>query len=355
MILKIEIPDSVLLHKDDEIIIKFTEQHLASCSILPSVSAHVCENVVTRNSVCSTENIRLSDFVANLVEELKVHGHLRLTETYTCATRKFLIFCHRKNILLKDIDSELIEKYEAFLKQNGLTLNTISFYMRIMRAIYNKAVEKGGMIDKKPFLKVFTKIPQTPKRAVPLYILQKLFRAEIKSSSESLARDLFLFSFYTRGMSFIDIAFLKKTDLKGSHLIYKRNKTGQEMKIAWCKEMQDIVDKHGSLDGQHLLGILDYNSPKSLRSQYHYKQCLVNEALKRLAKHLKLEVNLTMYVARHSWATIAKEQNIPLNVISDGMGHHSEKTTQIYLKSIDADIIDQSNAQLIAAVTQEQR
>ena len=355
MILKIEIPNHVLLHKDDEIVIKFTERHLVSCSIHPNGATRIHEDDVTQDSACSTKDVRLFDFVAELVAELKQQRHLRLTETYECATRKFLLFCHREDILLNDIDGQLLCKYEAYLKQNGLTLNTISFYMRILRAIYNKAVGKGLLIDKKPFAKVFTKIPQTSKRAIPLKILQKLFRAEIKNSSESFARDLFLFSFYMRGMSFIDIAFLKKSDIKGSHLIYKRNKTGQELKIAWRKEMQDIVNKHSSLDGLHLLGILDANSTKSLRSQYHYKQCLVNEALKRLAKHLKIEAHLTMYVARHSWATLAKELNIPLNVISDGMGHHSEKTTQIYLKSIDADIIDQSNAQLIAAVTQENR
>lgn len=115
--------------------------------------------------------------------------------------------------------------------------------------------------------------------------------------------------------------------------------------------MQDIVDKYPSLDGVHLLGLLDGKTDKSLRFQCHYKQCHINEALKRLAERLELGVHLTMYVARHSWATIAKERNVPISVISDGMGHNSEKTTQIYLKSVDADVIDRSNDILIDAVS----
>lgn len=135
-------------------------------------------------------------------------------------------------------------------------------------------------------------------------------------------------------MSFIDIVFLQKTDIVGTYLIYKRKKTGQELKIAWRKEMQELVDRYSSIDNLHLLGILDSNSPTSLRKQYHYKQCLINLALKRIANRLNLGVNLTMYVARHSWATIAKQKNVPLSVISDGMGHHSEKPLEYTCKAL---------------------
>ena len=238
----------------------------------------------------------------------------------------------------------------SVISSTGLTLNSISFYMRILRAIYNKAVKDGLDQDKHPFCNVFTKTTKTAKRAVSMDTIQKLASAEIKNKTEQLARDLFLFSFYTRGMAFVDIAFLRKADIHNGYLIYKRKKTGQELKVAWRKQMQDIVDRHPSKDGEHLLGVLDSKSVKTLRFQYHYKQCHINEALKRLANRLGLGVHLTMYVARHSWATIAKERNVPISVISDGMGHNSEKTTQIYLKSVDADVIDRSNDLLIEAV-----
>lgn len=349
MVLKIELPNHVLLSKNDEIVIKFTDLQNASCTLHPLQSVESVECSADSVELTSSQ-MRLSHFVETLKGQLKQHGRVRLTETYTSALRSFSKFRKGEDILLDDINSKVVDDYESHLKQSGLTLNTISFYMRIMRAIYNKAVKEGLVRDKKPFVNAFTKMTKTAKRAVSIHVLQKLARAEIKNKTEALARDLFLFSFYTRGMSFVDIVFLKKTDIIDKYLIYKRKKTGQELKVAWCKEMQELVNKHQSVDGIHLFGVLDQLSDKSLREQYHYKQCLVNEALKRLSNRLKLGVHLTMYVARHSWATIARQRNVPLSVISDSMGHNSEKTTQIYLKSVDADIIDRSNARLIAAV-----
>ena len=151
-------------------------------------------------------------------------------------------------------------------------------------------------------------------------------------------------------MSFVDIANLRRCDIRNGHLIYKRSKTGQELQVAWRPEMQTIVDRHPSLDGDHLLGVLNNDATLKLRRQYQQQQSKVNYHLKRLSMHLGLSKPLTMYVARHSWATIARGMDIPVSVISDSLGHHSEKTTQIYLKSIDADVIDRANEKLIAAV-----
>lgn len=132
---------------------------------------------------------------------------------------------------------------------------------------------------------------------------------------------------------------------------YESNLKHQELKIAWRQIMQDIVDRYPSLDGKHLLGILDNHAEKSLQQQRHYQQCLINKTLKKLSKLIDIDITLTMYVARHSWATNAKEKNVPVSVISDSMGHNSEKTTQIYLRSINADQIDQTNDILIKAIT----
>lgn len=338
MVLKIELPDNILLSKDDEIVIKFKNSQEAS---------HHCA------SHLHSTGTSLSAFVETLTSQFLTQDKIRLAETYSCTIRSFGAFRNHQEILLDEIDQEIIEEYESYLKRKGLTLNSISFYMRILRAIYNKAVDMKLVVDKSPFSHVYTKMTKTTKRAISLQAIRQIAQAEVKNQTEALARDLFLFSFYTRGMSFVDMAYLKKSDINNMYLIYKRKKTGQELKIAWRKAMQDLVDKHGSKDGIHLLGILDENAKVSLRSQYHYKQCHINTALKRLSKRLSLGVNLTMYVARHSWATIARQKNIPMGVISDGMGHNSEKTTRIYLKSIDAEIIDRSNDLLIAAVTKK--
>lgn len=352
MVLKIEIPENIILSKNDELVIRFTNTQNATCTV------HTHSNdlsIVPKSTATESHNTSLLSFVDQLRTQFLQQNKLRLAETYQSALNSFCLYINKVEILMEDIDSKMIEGYESYLKQKKLTLNTISFYMRILRAIYNRAVKSGTIADKKPFDHVFTTMTKTAKRAIPIQTIQKIAQAHITNKNEALARDLFLFSFYTRGMSFVDIAYLKKTDLNNTYLIYKRKKTGQELKIAWRKEMQELVDRNSSKDGVHLLGILDENSEKSLRFQYHYTQCIINTALKRLGKQLNLETNLTMYVARHSWATIARQKNIPLSVICDGMGHNSEKTTQIYLQSVDAEAIDRCNDKLIAAITKSDK
>lgn len=350
MVLKIEIPNDIVLNMGDEIVIKFTDKRY-SCSVVNTKNDADASEKEILTEPATTESCSLVKFAEKVVVQLGERKEHRLTETYSCAMRSFMRFRKGKDIKLTDITRKVIDDYECYLKQEGLTLNSISFYMRILRAIFNRAVREGLVQDCRPFSNVFTKMTKTAKRAVPIEVIQKLATAQIKNKTEQLARDLFLFSFYTRGMSFVDIAFLKKSDIHNGYLIYKRKKTGQELKVAWRPQMQAIVDKHPSYDGEHLLGVLDMQLPKNLRDQYHYKQCHINEALKRLSNRLELGIHLTMYVARHSWATIAKEQNVPISVISDSMGHNSEKTTRIYLKSVDADVIDRSNDLLIEAVS----
>jgi integrase len=147
-------------------------------------------------------------------------------------------------------------------------------------------------------------------------------------------------------MSFVDMAYLKKENLKNGILTYRRKKTGQELKIKWKECMQDIVDRNPSFDGVHLLPIIDSDAGDE-RNQYKNKQYMLDKALKSLSQKAKLDHNLTMYVARHSWASIAKSMNIPTSIICDGMGHNSEKTTMIYLKSIDAEKIDEANDMIL--------
>lgn len=372
MVLKIEIPANISLNEGDEIVIKFTGEKTqtsilhndARAVVKKSIEPHPdsCRDLSssTGESGTSKETLKsyatlFTDFVNSLVDKFRQQKKYRLMETYTSTMHSFLKYSKNKEITLEVIDSKMICDYECFLRQSGVTLNTVSFYMRILRSIYNKAVYEKLIVDKKPFEQAFTKCTKTVKRAISVKMIRKIANAEILNKTEEFARDLFLFSYYTRGMSFVDISFLKKSDISNAYLIYKRKKTGQELKIAWRKEMQELVDKHDSLDGVHLLGILDIRKSESLRKQYHYKQCLINDALKRLAKHLGLNVNLTMYVARHSWATIAREKNVPISVISDSMGHNSEKTTRIYLKSVDASIIDRYNAKLIGDITKPKK
>ena len=342
MIFKIELPEDLMTEG------VMHEEYTIKLAKVPEYT-YVAPAEDVSNSV-NKESVTLVSFVEMLVGQLRANNKARVQETYTAALNRFLVFRGGHDIALTDIDSVIMEAFESRLRQDGLTLNTISFYMRVLRAIYNKAVRRLAINNRRPFDNVYTGYPRTVKRAVGIDIISVVFNCVVDTAEESLARDLFLFSFYTRGMSFVDIVNLRKSDIRNGQLVYIRQKTGQELRVAWRDNMQAIVNRHPSLDGEHLLGVLNSKLKLSLRHQYLQQQNKVNYYLRRLSLKLSLPKPLTMYVARHSWATIARSMHIPVSVISDSLGHHSEKTTQIYLKSIDEDVIDRTNDMLIAAV-----
>lgn len=163
------------------------------------------------------------------------------------------------------------------------------------------------------------------------------------------ARDMFLFSFYTRGMSFIDMAYLKKKDLNRGILSYRRKKTGQRLNIKWEKVMQGIINKYNIPESPYLLPVIrDLESDD--RRQYKSVAHSINKNLKIIGERLGVSIPLTMYVARHAWASIAWSKNISLSVISEAMGHDSENTTRIYLASLDSTTIDKANHLILNSI-----
>lgn len=289
----------------------------------------------------------LFNFMENVITQLKQIGKLRTAETYTTTLRSFMRFRNDTDVLLDDITPELIEMYEAYLQNNGVVRNTSSFYMRILRAVYNRAVEKEFVKQRNPFKNVYTGVDKTAKRALPLSTIRRIKNLDLTRLPKlEFARDMFLFSFYTRGMSFIDMAFLKKTDLQNGYLKYRRRKTKQQLFIRWEKCMQEILDKHNAPESPYLLPIIKV-AEQNERKQYGNALREVNNKLKEIAKTICLPIPLSTYVARHSWASIARSKNIPISVISEGMGHDSEMTTQIYLSSLDSSAIDHANSLIL--------
>lgn len=289
----------------------------------------------------------LFNFMGNVITQLKKIGKLRTAETYTATLRSFMRFRNDTDVLLDDITPELIEMYEAYLQNNGVVRNTSSFYMRILRAVYNRAVEKEFVKQRNPFKNVYTGVDKTAKRALPLSTIRRIKNLDLTRLPKlEFARDMFLFSFYTRGMSFIDMAFLKKTDLQNGYLRYRRRKTKQQLFIRWEKCMQEILDKHNAPESPYLLPIIKV-AKQNERKQYGNALREVNNKLKEIAKTICLPIPLSTYVARHSWASIARSKNIPISVISEGMGHDSEMTTQIYLSSLDSSAIDHANSLIL--------
>lgn len=281
-------------------------------------------------------------FMKKVIARLKQLDKERTAENYTATLNSFMRFRGGNDVSLDEITSDLMSEYEAHLKGSGIAMNTISFYMRILRAVYNRAAEKGLTGQQNPFRYVYTGIDKTVKRAISMEEIKRIKELDLFARpSLEFARDIFLFSFYTRGMSFIDIAYLKKSDLKSGILSYRRRKTGSQLFIKWERCMQEIVNRYPANETEYLLPII--TAKIDGKRQYRNALRLVNNKLKEIATMAGLQVNLTMYVSRHSWASIAKSKNIPVSVISEGMGHNSEVITQIYLASLDNTIIDKAN------------
>lgn len=314
---------------------------------------HECyttDDIVTKFSRQANEQ-SLFTFMQEAIGQLKRLNRIRTSETYAATLSSFMKFREGQDILLYEVDSDTMMLYEAWLKGKGICPNTISFYMRILRAVYNRAVEKELVEQKHPFKHVYTGIDKTVKRAVPLKAIKRIKELDLTLKPHlDYARDLFLFSFYTRGMSFIDMAYLKKSDLKNGVLTYRRKKTNQQLTVKWEKCMAEIVAKYNDCSTtQYLLPIIT-NPLLDERKQYRNAIYRVNTALKEVARLVNLSIPLTMYCARHGWASVAKSKNIPLSVISEGMGHDSEETTRIYLASLDSDVIDQANSLILKSL-----
>lgn len=293
------------------------------------------------------EGHSLAEFTREIILQLTQSNHIRTSETYRTTLRCFERF--KQGVMLEEIDSNMMISFEAWMLNRGLTKNTTSFYMRILRAIHNRAIECGLIEYSKPFRHVYTGIDKTVKRAISINSIRELKSLDLTDNpSLALARDIFLFSFYTRGMSFVDIAYLRKRDLTGNLLKYRRRKTDQLLVIGWERCMQEIINRYDTTSSPYLLPIITRSGNE--RMQYLLAAHRINRNLKIIGKMINLSTSLTMYVARHSWASIARDKNIPLSIISESMGHESEMTTRIYLSTIDHHEIDRANRIILQSI-----
>ena len=290
------------------------------------------------------------NYMESAIVKLKQNGRITTAENYRSALNSFKKFRSDEDLMLDCLTSEIMEQYEAWQNKRGVCPNTISFYNRIFRAVYKRAVENEIITDRHPFNRVYTGVGKTVKRALPLKLIRKIRTLDLSLSPKlDYARDMFMLSFFFRGMSFVDMAYLKKSDLKDGEITYRRRKTSQRLTILWTKEMQAILDKYPDNETEYLLPII---TKKEVNQRYAYLNMSfkINRALKSVAEMMSLPINLTMYVARHSWASAARAKGVPLSVISEGMGHDSEATTQIYLASLDTSAVDKANDLIISSI-----
>lgn len=297
-----------------------------------------------------TDEYSLFNFMEGIIAKLKQNGKIRTSETYAAALRSFRKFRKDEDIMLDCINSEVMEAYEAWHRSRGVAPNTVSFYTRILRAVYNRAIEDGIIENRNPFRHVYTGIDKTVKRDLPLQTIKKIKALDLSlHPTLDYARDMFMLSFMLRGMSFVDMAYLRKTDLSNGYIIYRRRKTGQQLTIKWTKDMQLVLDKYPENASGYLLPIVR-NPGTNERYTYRNASYNINRSLKAVAKMAGVTIPLTLYVARHSWASAAKSKGIPLGIISEGMGHDSETTTQIYLTSLDTSAVDKANSLILSSI-----
>jgi integrase/recombinase XerD len=259
-----------------------------------------------------------------------------------------------KDIKFEDINYKFLTKFETTHYKNGNTVNGLSLYMRAIRAIYNKAI-KDGLIDKEgyPFDDYKIKTEPTVKRALDWDLLKKIITLELDATHECFyARNYFVASYMMYGMNFSDMAYLEKSAVTGGRINYRRRKTGKLYDIKITPALEKILSYYAALspNSPYVFPILKHDTPEQQDKEIQWARTRYNKKLKKLAELCGISQNLTTYVSRHSFATQAMLHEIPLNAISSMMGHSSLKTTEVYLKSLPSNILDDYNAKLVEGI-----
>lgn len=296
-------------------------------------------------------HILVLDYMRTQIEQLRATNRLGTAKNYDKTMCSFGEFLGDVRLPLSALTEQVITDYNSFLIQRGLVRNSVSFYMRVLRAIYNKAVRQKLIEQQHPFTEVYTGIDRTRKRAVSESIIVQLHRLELETGTPlALCRDIFIFSYCTRGMAFVDIAYLKKTNLQNGMICYARRKTGQLLSVRIEPSIQRIIDRYANSDSPYVFPILSSLDVNEAYEQYQVALNNHNRLLGRLSEMLGCGCKLTSYTSRHSWATAARNHNVPISVISQGMGHTSEQTTQIYLTMLENSVIDDANKGIISGL-----
>ena len=317
------------------------------------------------------DNRYVRTFFLAQIEELRCGGSQGTANNYHSTLVAFEKFSGTRRIHFDQVDENLLMDFERFLRQVPLQPNTITFYMSNFRAVYNKAQKRGYMSrSESPFDAVSMHIEKTRKLAVSAEVIRKVVSAKFPNSQKlTAARDMFLFSLYTRGMSFVDMAYLRQEDIRDGVIYYRRHKTKQTYMVKVIPEVQEILDRYREQCSPWVLPVMmDFDEERThyrplvfkgstpeeqrlfavkLYMRYKYNLSHYLRFFKEMSKRLELPVNLSFNVARHSWASLARNEGVPVSVISVGLGHTSEKTTQIYLDELDNKKVDEANETVI--------
>jgi len=303
------------------------------------------------------ESLTFYTYANEQIEELRRANRFGTARSYKGVISVLKDFCPGKELQFQDINYKFLAKFEATHASKGNTPNGLSVYFRAIRAIYNKAI-KSGIVEKElyPFADYKIKSIPTEKRALEWSLLTKIIDKKIKKDDECFnARNYFVASYMMYGMNFTDMAYLKITDIKDGRIQYRRRKTSKLYDIKLTTNLEKILSYY--IENNNGLGfifpILKREELALQDKDIQWARKCYNKRLKDLAGLCGIEQNLTSYVSRHSFATQAMLQQVPLNAISSMLGHSSLKTTEIYLKSLPTNILDDYNDKIMNGSTQE--
>lgn len=299
--------------------------------------------------------VSLVEFSLNYCQQLKEEGRLRTAEVYKRSILRMLKVLNRTDITFQDLNVSMLNKFQSELLKKGGSENGISVYMRAIRTLYYRGISEGVARNLNNPFKIYkiSKLDnRTIKRAITKDQMKQIATLELEPGSKvEFARDVFMFSYYCRGMNFRDIALLKKQNLQDGRLQYIRSKTGQHFSIKLLDPAVEILDRMKLVPntGNYLFPILTdfHNTPQRVINRLTKIIRQVNEGLKEIAVRLDINIPLTTYVARHTYATVLKRSGVSTSIISEGMGHATEAITQTYLASFGNDVIDEADKFLL--------
>jgi len=286
-----------------------------------------------------------------VIGELKKAHRIGTARSYEGVVNVVKTFTGGKDLSFAEITYSFLSKFETDHKSRGNGINGLAVYLRTIRAIFNKAI-KDGVAEKEqyPFADYKIKTEPTEKRALDGSLIKLIIEAKIPKDHVCFnARNYFVASFMMYGMNFTDMAYLLKSDIQNGRVLYRRKKTGKLYDIKITDALQKILSYYQMKfpDSEYVFPVLKRDAPLTQSKDIQWARKRYNKRLKDLAKLCGIEKNLTSYVSRHSFATQAMLQEVPVKAISSMLGHSSVKTTESYLQSLPSNILDDYNAKIL--------
>lgn len=333
------IAEKVKAYTDKVIEFKSQEKEFTASSLMEKVNKPVKHKTV-------------KDVFTQYIQELESASRLRYADMYKCTMHSLIKFNKHLDIPFSDIDTVWLKRYEIWLQSQGLAINTLGTRFRHLRVIYNLAIEeKIVKSEYYPFnsFKVSKLNQTTAKRSIRKDEILSVLNYQGQTPLECFAIDLFTFSYLAAGINFGDIARLTKENVIENRLIYIRKKTQKQIKVSLQEQAIKLIQKYSISDSPYLFPILSsyHKTEQQKVNRIHKVIAKVNKALKEIGKELNIPIDLTTYVARHSFATVLKRSGVNTSLICEALGHSSERVTQIYLDSFGNDQMEDAMKKLL--------